>query len=48
MDYFVKSPEKSSAGYFFTAYITLKDGTRIYAKNYGLKAFRIPCSVKEQ
>ena len=23
----------------FCTYITLKDGTRIYAKNYGLKAF---------
>lgn len=27
--------------YIFRAYITLKDGTRIYAKNYGKKAFRI-------
>lgn len=26
----------------FVAYITLKDGTRIYAKNYGKKAFFIP------
>ncbi len=25
----------------FTAYITLKDGTRLYAKDYGLKVFRI-------
>ncbi len=26
----------------FVAYITLKDGTRIYAKDYGKKAFFIP------
>lgn len=25
----------------FTAYITLKDGTRLYARDYGLRAFRI-------
>ena len=27
--------------YIFRASITLKDGTRIYAKDYGKKAFRI-------
>ena len=27
--------------YIFTAYITLKDGSRIYAKDYGKRAFRI-------
>lgn len=32
----------SSKRYIFTAYITRKDGTRIYARQYGLKAFRIP------
>lgn len=30
----------------FVAYITLKDGTRIYAKNYGLKGFPI-CTTKK-
>lgn len=25
----------------YTAFITLKNGTRLYAKNYGLRAFRI-------
>ena len=25
--------------YVFVAYITLRDGTRIYARTYGLKAF---------
>ena len=27
--------------YVFTKYITLRDGTRIYASTYGKKAFRI-------
>lgn len=27
--------------YIFRPWITTKDGTRIYAKNYGKKAFRI-------
>lgn len=27
--------------YIFVAYITLRNGRRIYAKQYGLKAFRI-------
>jgi len=27
--------------YVYTAYITLKNGKRIYAWQYGLKAFRI-------
>ena len=32
----------STLGYYvYTTYITLKDGRRIYAKDYGLKAFRI-------
>ena len=28
--------------YIFTAFITLADGRRIYAKQYGKKAFCIP------
>ncbi len=27
--------------YIFTKFITLKDGTRIYAEQYGKRAFRI-------
>lgn len=27
--------------YIYTAYITQKDGTRIYARDYGKRAFRI-------
>lgn len=33
--------QKDVGSYYYTAYITLKDGRRIYAKDYGLKAFRI-------
>lgn len=33
--------QNSAQEYIYTAFITLKDGTRIYAKQYGLKAFRI-------
>ena len=32
--------------YIFTAYITRPDGTRVYASEYGLKAFRIPVKDK--
>lgn len=28
--------------YIYTPYITLKNGKRIWAKQYGKKAFRIP------
>ncbi len=30
--------------FIFRASITLPDGTTIYAKNYGLRAFKIPVS----
>lgn len=33
--------------YIFTKYITLKDGTRIYAEKYGKRAFRIWVSTKK-
>lgn len=36
------SPNDSSEAYIFRPYITLQDGTRLYAKAYGHKAFRIP------
>ncbi len=32
----------SSVVYIYTAYITLSNGQRIYAKTRGHKAFRIP------
>ena len=31
-----------SSDCFYTAYITLKNGKRLYAAQYGLKAFCIP------
>ena len=33
---------KSNIGYIFRAWITDKNGNRIYAKDYGKRAFRIP------
>ncbi len=32
----------------FSAYITLKDGTRIYARDYGKKAFCFPANGKKK
>ncbi len=32
---------KDKKEYRYVAYITLKNGQRLYAKNYGFKAFRI-------
>ena len=36
-----KSLSNKKDTYIFVAYITTKSGKRIYAKDYGLKAFRI-------
>lgn len=33
--------DKSNGRWVYTAYITLKNGKRIYARQYGKKAFRI-------
>lgn len=40
------SSTKDSAQYVFRPYITLKNGRRIYAWQYGLKAFPIPIKDK--
>ena len=32
----------NSVRYIYRAYITCKDGTRVYARTYGKRAFRIP------
>ena len=37
-----KESQKEVVLYIFTPYITKKDGTRVYASQYGKKAFRIP------
>ena len=34
--------------YIFRSHITKKDGTKVYAKDYGLKAFRIPVYDKKK
>lgn len=38
----MKSSHGDVVEYIFTAFITLKNGKRIYASQYGLKAFCIP------
>lgn len=38
--------DKPSVSYVYTAYIT-RNGKRIYAKSYGLKAFRIAVPTKK-
>lgn len=38
----MSSSRNESVGYIYTAFITLKNGKRIYASQYGLKAFYIP------
>ncbi len=35
-----------NSAYCYVAYITLKNGKRIYAKDYGKKAFCIPKSKR--
>lgn len=37
-----------SVTYIYTAYITLRNGERIYAKSRGLKAFRIAVRTDKQ
>lgn len=39
---------KNGVQYIYTAFITRKDGTRIYARQYGLKAFRIPVDSRKK
>ena len=38
----------SAYTYIFRAFITLKDGTRLYARQRGKKAFRIAVPVEHQ
>lgn len=40
----MENSKDSVETYIFTAYITRPDGSRIYAKQYGKKAFCIPVS----
>lgn len=38
----MEDKKAENISYIYTAYITRPDGSRIYAKQYGKKAFRIP------
>lgn len=40
--------DDSSVTYVYTAYITTRNGRRIYAKAYGLTAFRIAVQASKQ
>ena len=40
--------DDSSVTYVYTAYITTRNGRRIYAKSYGLNAFRIAVQADKQ
>lgn len=40
--------DNSPVVYIYRAYITLRDGTRLYAKARGRKAFRIPVYADKQ
>lgn len=42
------APNDSSVAYIFRPYITLRDGTRLYAKAFGHKAFKIPVSADNE
>ena len=43
----MKNCENEYVEYIYTAFITLKNGARIYARQYGLKAFRIPVKKRK-
>ena len=38
----MSSSRNESVEYIYTAFITLKNGKRLYVSQYGLKAFYIP------
>lgn len=40
-DKYCSAQDNPSVMYIYTAYITLRNGVRIYAKSRGLRAFRI-------
>lgn len=43
----MSGPHNGAVEYIYTAFITLKNGKRIYASQYGLKAFRIAVKQKQ-
>ena len=44
----MKNHHDEAVEYIYTAFITLKNGKRIYASQYGLQAFHIPVKRKKQ
>lgn len=44
----VYTSNDSTVTYIFRSYITLRNGTRLYAKSFGYKAFRIPVYADSQ
>ncbi len=42
----MSASKNDTTKYIYTAYITLRNGKRIYASQYGLKAFYIPVKSK--
>lgn len=42
------SKNSNKTGYILRASITTKDGSKIYAKDHGKKAFRIPITKTKQ
>lgn len=43
----MKKSKNDSVDHIYTASITLKNGKKIYASQYGLKAFYIPVKTKK-
>lgn len=43
----MRETHNDAVEYIYTAFITLKNGNRIYASQYGLKAFCIPVKTRK-
>lgn len=43
----MRETHNDAVEYIYTAFITLKNGKRIYANQYGLKAFCIPVKTRK-
>lgn len=43
----MRETHNNAVEYIYTAFITLKSGKRIYASQYGLKAFCIPVKTRK-
>lgn len=43
----MRETHNDAVEYIYTAFITLKNGKRIYAIQYGLKAFCIPVKTRK-